>query len=47
MQHIEILQHKDSVLTERIRTGEGTAIQKPLKLPNTPVKSPITVSYPA
>lgn len=28
METIEILQHKDGVLTERIRAGEGTAIRK-------------------
>lgn len=30
MESSEILQHKDGVLTERIRAGEGTAIRKNL-----------------
>lgn len=33
MQPVEILQHKDGVLTERIRTGEGTAIRKTFETP--------------
>ena len=33
MPHPEILQHKDGVLTERIRTGEGTAIRKTFETP--------------
>lgn len=33
MESIEILQHKDGVLTERIRTGERTAIRKTFETP--------------
>lgn len=34
MSNSELLQHKDGVLTERIRTGEGTAIRKTFENPD-------------